>query len=94
MGATGDGLGLTSIRERARLMDGSVHIESREHYGTLVRVTVPAGRHFRVVHHDRKHSHDNGAARAMDETVKIANLEPLGEDPLREARHAGQRHLG
>jgi signal transduction histidine kinase len=37
----GNGLGLTSMRERLKLVDGNVSIESRRGVGTVVRASVP-----------------------------------------------------
>jgi signal transduction histidine kinase len=37
------GLGLTSMRERLRLMNGELFIESRPHEGTRIRARVPWG---------------------------------------------------
>jgi PAS domain S-box-containing protein len=39
----GKGLGLTSMRERAKLINGTISIESRPMGGTTVRVRVPLG---------------------------------------------------
>ncbi|MBW3598996.1 MAG: response regulator [Planctomycetes bacterium] len=39
--SVGAGLGLTSVRERAQLLKGSLHIESRPGFGTLVAVRAP-----------------------------------------------------
>jgi len=40
----GKGLGLTSMRERVRLVDGTISIESRPMGGTTINVRVPLGR--------------------------------------------------
>jgi signal transduction histidine kinase len=37
----GKGLGLTSMRERARLLDGTTSIESHPMGGTTIRVCIP-----------------------------------------------------
>jgi signal transduction histidine kinase len=37
----GKGLGLTSMRERVRLVNGTISIESKPMGGTSVRVRVP-----------------------------------------------------
>ena len=37
----GQGLGLTSMRERLRLVKGQLSIESRPGHGTTIRATVP-----------------------------------------------------
>ena len=39
----GDGLGLTSMRERLRLVRGQLSIESRPQHGTTIRASVPVG---------------------------------------------------
>jgi len=39
----GEGLGLTSMRERVRLVNGTVLIESKPIGGTTVHVRVPLG---------------------------------------------------
>jgi len=36
-----DGLGITSMRERLRLVEGELSIDSRRHFGTTVRARVP-----------------------------------------------------
>src|SRR5215469_11883906 len=41
----GKGLGLTSMRERVRLVDGTISIESRPMGGTTIHVHVPLGSH-------------------------------------------------
>jgi len=38
---SGQGLGLTSMKERLKLVDGRLSIESRLHAGTTIRVRVP-----------------------------------------------------
>ena len=40
---TGHGLGLTSMRERLRLVGGQLSIESRPQHGTTIRASVPMG---------------------------------------------------
>jgi len=42
----GRGLGLTSMRERARLMNGTTEVESRPMGGTTIRVRVPLGSEY------------------------------------------------
>jgi len=37
----GHGLGLTSMRERVRLVDGTINIESKPMVGTTIHVRVP-----------------------------------------------------
>jgi signal transduction histidine kinase len=37
----GKGLGLTSMRERVRLVDGTISIESKPMGGTTIRVCIP-----------------------------------------------------
>jgi signal transduction histidine kinase len=37
----GKGLGLTSMRERARLVNGTISIESKPMDGTMIRVSIP-----------------------------------------------------
>jgi signal transduction histidine kinase len=39
----GKGLGLTSMRERARLMNGVITIDSKPMHGTVIHVRVPIG---------------------------------------------------
>ncbi len=39
----GGGFGLTGMEQRARLLDGSFHVESQEGKGTLVQVEIPTG---------------------------------------------------
>jgi len=39
----GKGLGLTSMRERVRLVNGTISIESKPMGGTTIRVCVPLG---------------------------------------------------
>jgi len=39
----GKGLGLTSMRERVRLVNGTISIESKPMGGTTIRVRVPLG---------------------------------------------------
>jgi len=39
----GKGLGLTSMRERVRLVNGTISIESKPMAGTTIRVRVPFG---------------------------------------------------
>ncbi|HST12037.1 MAG TPA: ATP-binding protein, partial [Terriglobales bacterium] len=39
----GSGLGLTSMRERVRLLNGTITIDSKPHHGTNIRVQVPIG---------------------------------------------------
>ena len=39
----GKGLGLTSMRERVRLLNGTIAIESKPNGGTTIRVRVPLG---------------------------------------------------
>ena len=41
--AQGDGLGLTSMRERVRLVNGTIAIESKPMAGTNIHVRVPIG---------------------------------------------------
>ena len=40
----GHGLGLTSMRERLKLVDGRLSIDSKVGHGTTVRARVPLGR--------------------------------------------------
>ena len=42
-GERGDGLGLASMRDRARAAGGSVEINSEAGHGTRIQVTVPYG---------------------------------------------------
>ena len=37
----GKGLGLTSMRERVRLLNGAIFIQSKPSCGTIIRVRVP-----------------------------------------------------
>ena len=39
----GEGLGLTSMRERIRLLHGTINIESKAEHGTTIQVSVPRG---------------------------------------------------
>ena len=39
----GTGLGLTSMRERARLVNGDIIIDSQPNHGTSIKVSVPLG---------------------------------------------------
>jgi signal transduction histidine kinase len=39
----GKGLGLTSMRERVRLVNGTIAIDSKPNAGTTIRVRVPLG---------------------------------------------------
>jgi signal transduction histidine kinase len=40
----GKGLGLTSMQERARLVHGTIFIESKPMSGTTIRIRIPLGR--------------------------------------------------
>jgi signal transduction histidine kinase len=46
----GQGLGLTSMQERVRLLNGSVNIQSKPMAGTTIHVRVP----FRLEHRDQR----------------------------------------
>ena len=41
----GKGLGLTSMRERVRLINGTIAIDSKPMSGTTIHVRVPLGMH-------------------------------------------------
>jgi signal transduction histidine kinase len=43
-GATRQGLGFTSMRERLRLLDGAIEIRSQPMHGTTIKVSVPLNR--------------------------------------------------
>jgi signal transduction histidine kinase len=44
------GLGFTSMRERLRIVDGTIEVESRPFHGTKIHVSVPLGREIETVH--------------------------------------------
>lgn len=77
----GHGLGLTSMRERVRLVDGTINIESKPMVGTTIHVRVP----FQVTWHWRLG--EEGAKPALPNWAKTA----AGYWQARRRYHRGHR---
>lgn len=89
----GHGLGLTSIRERAQLLDGCAHIESQKNRGTVVRVELPAGRDFRPLHRDGVHPAACSALFTTHDTVCFSVKDTVRGDQILEDTDADPSHV-
>jgi signal transduction histidine kinase len=92
---SGTGIGLTSLRERAKLMGGQAYIHScSKKRGTVVRVEIPAGGDFRPA---GGHSDDrtNGEERLTErETVAFKVGDTFCEGEVPDVEDADPRYVG